>query len=67
MHTFGHEVSEVSLLASINATYIREDDLDDGVVALGKFLVCRPDLANSARGIPTHISVSEKLKESIDK
>lgn len=55
------------MLASINTTFIEEDDLDDGMVALGKFLVCRPNLADGARHVPTHIRISEKLKESVDK
>ena len=37
------------------------------MVALGKFFVCRPNLADGARRVPTHISISEKLKEFVDK
>lgn len=52
--------------AGNNEAY-REDYLDDGVVALGKYIVWCPNLADSASSIPTHISISEKLKESVDK
>jgi hypothetical protein len=54
------------LSAGINASFV-EHDLDDGVVTLGKYVVCCPDLANCAGGIPTNIGISEELKEPIDK
>ena len=54
------------MLAGTHSTFV-EHDLDDGVITLGKYIVRRPDLADSTCGIPTHLSISEKFKEFVDK